>query len=96
MKRFITTMIRRTITFNVDIYNELMNIRASAISAGKEMSFTTIVNVVLLGGILGANKFDTSIWKEILSFIEEESSVLELEALRDQYVEKMVKKMATP
>ena len=89
-------MIRRTITFNEEIYNELMNIRASAISAGKEMSFTTIVNVVLLGGILGANKFDSAIWKEILSFIEEVSPNLELEALRDQYVEKMVKRMASP
>ena len=89
-------MIRRTITFNEAIYNELMNIRASAISAGKEMSFTTVVNVVLLGGILGANKLDNNMWREILSFIEEESPVLELEALRDQYVEKMVKKMASP
>jgi len=87
-------MIRRTITFNEPIYTELMNIRASAISAGKEMSFTTIVNVVLLGGILGANKFDSNIWKEILGFIEEAGQDLELEALRDQYVEKMVKRMA--
>ena len=71
-----------------------MNIRASAISAGKEMSLTTVVNVVLLGGILGANKFDNNIWKEILAFIEEEFPELELEALRDQYVEKMVKKLA--
>lgn len=60
------------------------------------MSFTTVVNVVLLGGILGANKLDNNMWREILSFIEEESPVLELEALRDQYVEKMVKKMASP
>ena len=87
-------MIRRTITFNEAIYSELMNIRASAISAGKETSFTTIVNVVLLGGILGANKFDARIWVELLSFMEAESPELELEALRDQYVEKMVKKMA--
>ncbi|HIJ97707.1 TPA: hypothetical protein H1012_00560 [archaeon] len=87
-------MIRKTITFNEAIYNELMNIRASAISAGKEMSLTTVVNVVLLGGILGANKFDNNIWKEILAFIEEEFPELELEALRDQYVEKMVKKLA--
>jgi hypothetical protein len=87
-------MIRRTITFDEAIYNELMSIRASAISAGKEMSFTTIVNVVLLGGIMGANRFDTHIWKEILAFIEQESSSLEFEALRDQYVEKMVKRMA--
>jgi len=71
-----------------------MNIRASAISAGKEMSFTTVVNVVLLGGILGANKFDSNIWREILGFIEEAFPDLELEALRDQYVEKMVKKMS--
>ncbi len=87
-------MIRRTITFNEPIYNELMNIRASAISAGKEMSFTTIVNVVLLGGILGANKLDTHAWKDILAFIEEEFPTLELEALRDQYIEKLVKRMA--
>lgn len=87
-------MIRKTITFNEAIYNELMNIRASAISAGKEMSLTTVVNVVLLGGILGANKFDNQIWKEILAFIEEASPDLELEALRDQYVEKMVKKLS--
>ncbi len=87
-------MIRRTITFNEEIYSELMNIRASAISAGKEMSFTTIVNVVLLGGILGANKLDNNIWREILGFIEEESPKLELEALRDQYVEKLIKRMA--
>ena len=88
-------MIRKTITFNEAIYNELMNIRASAISAGKEMSLTTVVNVVLLGGILGANKFDNNIWKEILAFIEEEFPELELEALRDQYVEKMVKKLGS-
>ena len=88
-------MIRKTITFNESIYNELMNIRASAISAGKEMSLTTIANVVLLGGILGANKFDNNIWKEILAFIEEESPDLELEALRDQYAEKMVKKLGS-
>lgn len=87
-------MIRKTITFNEAIYNELMNIRASAISAGKEMSLTTVANVVLLGGILGANKFDNHIWKEILAFIEEESPELELEALRDQYVEKMVKRLS--
>ncbi len=89
-------MIRKTITFNEAIYNELMNIRASAISAGKEMSITTVVNVVLLGGILGANKFDNQTWRAILGFIEEESSELELEALRDQYIEKMVKKLASP
>ncbi len=58
------------------------------------MSFTTIVNVVLLGGILGANKLDNNIWREILSFIEEESPKLEFEALRDQYVEKLIKRMA--
>lgn len=89
-------MLRRTITLNDAIYNELQKIRAASLELGREMSFTTIVNIVLLGGILGADRFDAHTWREILAFIEEESPTLEFEALHDQYVEKMVKKRLNP
>lgn len=85
-------MIRRTITLNDAIYNELQKIRASVIRAGRDISFTTIVNVVLLGGIVGADSFDARTWRIIKNFVDQTGVELEIEAIRDQYAD-MIKEI---
>lgn len=81
---------RRTVTINDTLYNEVQKVRASFIKTGQEMSFTTAINMVLLGGLVGTSKFTPEEWSIVADFLKEESTSLELEAARNQIMQILI------
>lgn len=82
---------RMTITLNDIIEGKLREIQGGYIAASKQdWSFTTIVNMVLLGGLIGAEKFGKKQWGIIDSFLKEEKLALELEAGTDSIISHLV------
>jgi hypothetical protein len=72
---------RMTITLNNILEKSLRQIQGTFIhDFEKDWSFTTIVNMVILGGLIGAKKFKDEDWKIIHNFLEEEKLSLDLEA----------------
>ncbi len=72
---------RITISLNDDIMRALRRIQGDFIGgSGEEWSFTTIVNMVLLGGLLGSKRFAKKDWRVIVDFLEEQKLDLDLEA----------------
>ena len=72
---------RITITLDDDIMKALRKIQGKFIAdSGEEWSFTTIVNMVLLGGLLGSGRFSSKVWKTIFDFLKQQKLSLELEA----------------
>lgn len=72
---------RMTVTLDDDIMKALRKIQGKFIAdSGEEWSFTTIVNMVLLGGLLGSDRFSKKVWRTILDFLEQQKLNLDLEA----------------
>ena len=62
-------MPRRTVTVNKAIESKLREIQAGLIRAThKDCSFTRVVNLVLLGGLVGSYNFDKKVWKTLNEF----------------------------
>lgn len=77
-------MPRITVTLDDDIMKILRQIQGSYIAdTGEDWSFTTIVNMVLLGGLVGVKKFKKQEWKTINEFLDEKKFNLELESPLD-------------
>ena len=85
-------MKRKTITLDDVLYETIQKIRAGLISNGIDMSFTTTVNVVLTCGILGSEKFDEEIWKEIADFFSGNPEE-DIESIIDNYTEFLVQRL---
>ncbi len=79
-------MQRKTITIHDEIYRELQKIRASFIESDivPDMSFTTAVNMVLLGGIVATDRFTDDDWGVLSKFLQEQRATLELESFTDR------------
>ena len=74
-------MARVTITLNDDIMKALRKIQGQFIAgSGDEWSFTTIVNMVLVGGLIGSKRFKSKDWTNIFDFLEDQKLDLDLEA----------------
>jgi len=83
-------MNRLSITLNDFLDDQLREIQGSLIKKLKrDISFTTVVNLVLLGGLLGAQHFDKKDWQTINEFLDEEQINIDKEGLTDNYVNSM-------
>lgn len=72
---------RMTITLDDDIQKVLRKIQGTFIAdSGDEWSFTTIANMVLLAGILGAERLRKKDWETIFNFLKHQKLGLDLEA----------------
>ncbi len=64
-------MPRRTVTINKTIESKLREIQASLIKAThKDCSFTTVVNLLILGGLIGSDNFDKQVWLTLRRYAE--------------------------
>ena len=64
-------MPRRTVTIDKRIEDKLRDLQASLItSTHKDWSFTKIVNLVVLGGLLASRDFDERTWHRLKNFLE--------------------------
>jgi hypothetical protein len=79
-------MPRRTVTIDEFLYRQLQKMRAQFIEDGfvDDMSFTTAVNVVLLGGFVATDRFTQEHWGLIRDFLLERGPDLELDSLTDR------------
>ena len=74
------------------IHDKVQSIRAEWIKSGKDMSFTTALNMVLLGGIIGSSNFTQGNWSDISDFLENEDSKLNLLSLKDQFADVLLER----
>ena len=90
-------MIRKTITIDDELYELLQRLRAKMIGQGKDMSFAGTVNIVMMSGILGSEKFDEKIWSELAEFFEhpkiEDNVEQEIEQLVNNYTVYLLRKI---
>ncbi len=79
-------MQRRTITIDDVLYRELQKMRAKFMEDGivDDMSFTTAVNMVLLGGFIATDRFTDEHWALVHDFLFERGPDLELDSLTDR------------
>jgi len=72
---------RMTVTLDDFLQKELRKIQGRLIQGtGEDWSFTTIVNMVILGGLIGSERLKKKDWEIIRGFILEEKLSLDLEA----------------
>jgi len=79
-------MPRRTVTIDDTLYRELQKIRAKFLEDGSagEVSLTTAVNMVLLGGLIATDRFTEEDWAVIRDFLSERGPSLDLDSLTDR------------
>ncbi|GEM_PF-2567471 len=83
-------MNRMSITLNDFLEDQLRDIQGRLIKELKQdMSFTTVVNLVLLGGILGSKYLKDKDWQVINAFLEDQRINIDAEGLTDNYVNSM-------
>lgn len=81
---------RKTVTFDETIYEAVKDIRAEFIKGGgdfDDMSFTTAVNMLVLGGILFAPDSDDEQWSDVRAFLEDRAFELDQSWATDRYAE---------
>ena len=72
---------RMTVTLNDTLEKSLRRIQGKFIHDFEEdWSFTTIVNMVILGGLIGSKRLKKKDWEIIHDFLEDEKLSLDLEA----------------
>jgi len=79
-------MPRRTVTIDETLYGELQKMRAKFLEDGgaDELSLTTVVNMVLLGGLMATDRFTEEDWALIRGFLSERGPSLDLDSLTDR------------
>ncbi len=83
-------MNRLSITLNETLEEKLREIQGGLIKGRKaDVSFTTTVNTVLLGGILGSDKLDEEDWTMIRDFLDKEELNLNKEGLTDNFINRL-------
>lgn len=83
-------MHRMSITLNDFLEEQLRDIQGALIKKLKrDISFTAVVNLVLVGGILGAKHFNEEDWETINDFLATEQVNIDAEGLTDNYVNSM-------
>lgn len=82
-------VVRKTVTINDALYNVIQAIRGKFIGDRifEDMSFSTALNMILLGGIAGCDDFDEETWKTIRSFLAEEKEKIDLEGFKERLKE---------
>lgn len=83
-------MYRKTISFDEEIYKRIKEIQGEFIeSAGEfdDMSFTTAVNMLVLGGLVFAPDKEDERWDVITDFLEERIFDLDRRSLGDRYTD---------
>ena len=82
-------MNRRTITIDDSIYRALQKMRAEFIQSEivDDLSFTAAVNLVLLGGLIAADRFLEDDWALLRSYLEEKRESLKLDSFTDRRAE---------
>jgi len=84
-------MARQTVSLDPTIEKSLRRIQGTLIvKFEREYSFTTIVNMVLLGGLVGSGKFDEEVWDMINQFLNDRQENLDLEAAADILISRVV------
>lgn len=85
---------RRTVTVEDNIHRSVQKIRAKLIEeTGEDFSYTTTVNMLLLGGLIGVSKFDDEDWNILYDFLRDKKSELEFKALEDQIADNLLKRI---
>ncbi len=79
-------MKRRVITIDGELYRELQQFRANLIGDGTvdEISFTTVANMVLRGGLIAADRLHDEDWEDIIRYWRESGPSLELDSYTDR------------
>ena len=79
-------MRRRTVTIDEILYREIQKVRASLIESDivDDISFTTAINMVLLGGFLAIDRLIDTDWALIRQFLEDRALDLELDSFTDR------------
>lgn len=88
-------MQRKTISFDDRIYKRIKEIQGEFIeSAGDfdDMSFTTAVNMLVLGGLIFAPEGKDERWEAITDFLKEKSFDLNRRSLGDRYTDTLLGK----
>lgn len=81
-------MVRKTITIHDFLHETIQEIRAKIFyDTRKEMSYTTIVNAMILGALIATEKMSEEDWETIRAFLKDESIKLEVEAGVDKIIE---------
>ncbi|MGQ0794823.1 MAG: hypothetical protein ACT4N5_01390 [Nitrosopumilaceae archaeon] len=83
-------MQRMSITLDDNIARTLRGIQGRLIEKfEKDISFTTIVNTVLLAGVIGTESFTEKTWTLLSQFLHEEQINLDKEGLTDNFVNQL-------
>lgn len=91
-------MTRITITIDENLYKALRKIQGNFISStGEDWSFTTIVNLVILAGIIAPEYLDERLknefWRTLTAFIMDKKVELELSGIEDKIVERILEEV---
>jgi len=91
-------MTRITITIDENLYKALRKIQGGFISStGEDWSFTTIVNLIILAGIIAPEYLDEELkeefWETLRDFIKDKKIELELSGIEDKIVEKILEEV---
>ncbi len=90
--------VKVTVTLNREIYKALRRLQAAFIDATLEdWSLTSVMNTVLLAGIIAVDYLDPKkekeFWETIRSFIREAKQELEIESMTDRTVNMLITKL---
>ncbi|MCV0392004.1 MAG: hypothetical protein K5790_01780 [Nitrosopumilus sp.] len=83
-------MNRITVTLNKEIEQQLRKIQGGLIAGrGEDVNFTTVINTVLLSGIIATDEFSEETWSSIRNFLDNEKETLDFEGLTDHFLNKL-------
>lgn len=83
-------MQRMSVTLDDNVVKTLRGIQGRLIEKfEKDISFTTIVNTILLAGTLGSDDFSEETWAAISEFLHKEQINLDKEGLTDNFVNQL-------
>ena len=80
-------MTRLSITLNEAVEDQLRQLQGEMISTyKKDISFTTVVNTVLVAGLLGSESFSDEVTKEVYHFFKTQQINMDKEGLTDNFL----------
>lgn len=90
--------VKVTVTLNREIYKALRKLQAAFIQATlDDWSLTSVMNTILLAGIIAVDYLDPNkekeFWEVIGSFIKETKQELEIESMTDKAANMLIKKI---
>ena len=90
--------VKVTVTLNKEIYRALRKLQGAFIQATMDdWSLTSVMNTILLAGIIAVDYLDPKkekeFWEKITSFIRETKQELEIESMTDKAANMIIKKI---